>query len=118
VDWFRISPSAYFVPVSVKIPGSVITMAQKKSGGQTEFDFIGNVMDERKSVVGQVRDYIQVKLAATEAEKLATRNFHYDAGFTLAPGRYRMRFLVREGQTGKMGTFDTSSQSPTWRPIP
>jgi VWFA-related protein len=107
VDWFRITPTAYFVPVSVRIPGSVITLAQKKSGGATEFDFIGNVMDERKQVVGQVRDFIRVKVPTTEAEKLATRNFHYDAGLTLAPGRYRMRFLVREGQSGKMGTFDT-----------
>ena len=112
VDYFRISPTAYFVPISVKIPGSVIDLAVKKSGGQTEFDFIGNVMDERKQVVGQLRDYIKVKLAATEAEKLATRNFHYDAGLTLAPGRYRMRFLVREGQSGKMGTFDTKFVIP------
>ncbi len=107
VDYFRISSTAYFVPISVKVPGSVIELAQKKSGGETEFDFIGNVMDERKQVVGQLRDFIKVKVAATEAEKLATRNFHYDAGLTLAPGRYRMRFLVREGQSGKMGTFDT-----------
>jgi len=106
IDYFRISPSAYFVPVSAKIPGSVIALAQKKTGGETEFDFIGNIMDERKSVVGQLRDDIKIRVPATEAEKLATRNFHYDAGFTLSPGRYRMRFLVREQQTGKMGTFD------------
>ncbi|MEI9974004.1 MAG: VWA domain-containing protein [Ignavibacteriota bacterium] len=107
VDYFRISPTAYFVPVSVKIPGSVIALAQKKAAGETEFDFIGNVMDERKQVQGMVRDFIHIKLPTTDAEKVATRNFHYDAGFTLAPGRYRMRFLVREGQSGKMGTFDT-----------
>ena len=53
-----------------------------------------------------MRDFIKVKLAASEAEKLATRNFHYDAGFTLAPGRYRIQFLVRENHSGKMGTFD------------
>ena len=107
VDYFRISPTAYFVPVSVKIPGSVIALAQKGAVGQTEFDFIGNVMDERKQVQGMVRDFIHIKLPTTESEKVASRNFHYDAGFTLAPGRYRMRFLVREGQSGKMGTFDT-----------
>jgi len=106
VDYFRISPTAYFVPVSVKIPGSVIALAEKGSGGETEFDFIGNVLDERKSVVGVVRDYIKVKVPANEAEQLAQRNFNYDAGFTLAPGKYRMRFLVRENQSGKMGTFD------------
>jgi VWFA-related protein len=106
VDYFRISPSAYFVPISVKIPGSVIALAQKKSGGETEFDFIGNVMDERKQVVSQLRDYIHVKLTAAEADKLAARNFNYDAGITVSPGRYHMRFLVRESQSGKMGVFD------------
>ena len=112
-DHFRISPSAYFVPVSVKIPGSVITLAMKKNAsGETDFDFIGNIMDERKQVVGQARDFIHIKLGASEAEKLTARNFHYDAGFTLAPGRYRMRFLVRENQSGKMGTFDTRFTIP------
>jgi len=106
VDYFRISPTAYFVPVSVKVPGSVIALAEKKGGGQTEFDFLGQIQDERRSVVGNVRDFIKVKLGAGDAERMARRNFHYDAGFTLAPGRYRMKFLVREGQTGKMGTFD------------
>lgn len=112
VDWFRISPTAYFVPISVKIPGSVIPLALKKTGGETQFDFIGNVMDERKQVVSQLRDYIHVKLSATEAEKLATRNFNYDAGITVGPGRYHMRFLVREGQSGKMGIFDAKFTIP------
>jgi VWFA-related protein len=106
-DYFRISPTAYFVPVSVRIPGSVIALAAKRGGGQTEFDFIGQVIDERKTIVGKVRDFIKVKLDSGEAEKLARRNFHYDAGFTLGPGKYRIQFLVRENQTGKMGTFDT-----------
>ena len=105
-DYFRISPTAYYVPVSVKIPGSVIALAEKRGGGETQFDFIGQVIDERKTIVGKVRDFIKVKLAAGEAEKLARRNFHYDAGFTLGPGRYRIQFLVREDETGKLGNFD------------
>jgi VWFA-related protein len=105
-DYFRISPVAYFVPVSVKIPGSVIELAEKRNGGETEFDFVGQVIDERKHIVAKVRDFIKVKLGSSDTEKLATRNFHYDAGFTLAPGRYRIQFLVRENQSGKMGTFD------------
>ncbi|HEV3200309.1 MAG TPA: VWA domain-containing protein [Bryobacteraceae bacterium] len=106
VDYFRISPSAYFVPVSVRVPGSVLALAAKKAGAETEFDFVGQIQDERKAVVGNVQDYIMVKLDAGEAQKLARRNIHYDAGFTLAPGRYRMKFLVREAQSGHMGTFD------------
>ena len=105
-DYFRITPTAYFVPVSVKVPGSVIDLAQKRGGGETEFDFLGQILDDTKKAVGTVRDYIKVKLEAGEAAKLSHRNFHYDAGFTLSPGKYRMKFLVRENLSGKMGTFD------------
>jgi VWFA-related protein len=107
IDYFRISPTAYFVPISVKVPGSLIDLKDKKTGGDTEFDFIGNVLNERKAQVGYVRDNIKVHLDAEKRETLASRSFLYDAGFTLAPGRYRLRFLVRENQSGKMGTFDT-----------
>jgi len=103
VDYFRITPTAYFVPVSVKVPGSVIDLAQKRGGGETEFDFLGQILDDAKVAVGTVRDYIKVKLEAGEAAKLSHRNFHYDAGFTLSPGKYRMKFLVRENLSRQDG---------------
>jgi VWFA-related protein len=112
VDYFRVSPTAYYVPVSVKVPGSVIALAQKKGGGVTQFDFLGQIQDERRNVVGNVQDFIKIKLDAAEAERASRKNFHYDAGFTLGPGRYRMKFLVRENQTGKMGTFDAKFVVP------
>ena len=58
-DYFRVSPTAYFVPVSVRVPGSRIALAAKRGGGETEFDFIGQVIDERKTIVGKVRDFIK-----------------------------------------------------------
>ncbi len=107
VDYFRISPTAYFVPVSVKVPGSSLELAQKHKLAETEFDFVGSIIDERKNSAGQVRDFIKVKLDPADAEKMIHRNFTYDAGFTLAPGKYHMKFLVRENHSGKMGTFET-----------
>src|SRR5205085_7901424 len=41
-----------------------------------------------------------------------SRNIQYDTGLTLAPGEYRLRFLARENQTGKMGTFETTFVVP------
>jgi hypothetical protein len=98
--------------VSVKVPGSAIALAEKRSGGETQFDFLGQIQDERRNVVGNVRDFIKVKLGAGDAEKLARRSLNYDAGFTLGPGKYRMKFLVRENQSGKMGTFDARFTIP------
>jgi hypothetical protein len=63
-------------------------------------------------VVGNVRDNIPIKLDQSTAAKAGRKSFQYDAGFTLEPGRYRMKFVVRENITGKMGTFETRFTVP------
>ena len=134
IDYFRVSPTAYLVPVSIKIPGSVVALAAKGGAATTQFDFAGQIQDEKHAVVGNVRDKIEIKLnpaagatvtaAAAPAAAPATtpapaapatsarKSFQYDAGFTLEPGKYRMKFVVRENITGKMGTFDTRFTVP------
>jgi VWFA-related protein len=112
IDYFRVGPTAYFVPVSVKVPASVVAMAAKGSANLTQLDFIGQIQDETKTAVGNVRDYIKIKLDEENSSKIGRKSFQYDAGFTLEPGRYHMKFLVRENVSGKMGTFDTKFTVP------
>ena len=112
VDYFRVGPTSYFVPVSVKVPGSVVALAAKGGASTTQFDFAGQIQDEQHAVVGNVRDNIRIKLDQDNAAKAGRRSFQYDAGFTLEPGKYRMKFLVRENITGKMGTFETRFTIP------
>jgi len=112
VDYFRVGPTTYFVPVSIKVPGSAVEMANKGSTEFTQFDFLGQIQDEQKAVAGNVRDFVKIKLNADKAGKLSRKSFQYDAGFTLSPGRYRMKFLVRENVSGKMGTFETRFTIP------
>jgi VWFA-related protein len=112
VDYFRVSPTAYFVPVSIKIPGSVVALAAKGGASVTRIDFLGQIQDERRATVGNVRDNIRIQLDQTKSAQLAHRSFQYDAGFTLEPGQYHMKFVVREDLTGKMGTFETKFTVP------
>jgi VWFA-related protein len=112
VDYFRVGATQYFVPISVKIPASVVELASKGATGVTQFDFIGQIQDETRAVVGNVRDFIKINLDKDNAAKSGRKSFQYDAGFTLEPGRYRMKFLVRENQGGKMGTFETRFTVP------
>jgi len=106
VDIFRIGPTQYYVPVSVRVPGAVVELAAKGNGGTTKVDFLGQIMDETKQTVGNVRDFITITLDQADKERASNRVYQYDAGFTLEPGRYHMKFLVRENVTGKMGTFE------------
>jgi len=112
VDHFRIAGDRYFAPVAVKIPGSQVTLTKRGSNELAEFDFIGQVRDTKRKLVGSVRDTIRVKLNESDAAQLGRRNLHYDTGFTLPPGEYRIKFLARDNQTGKMGTFDAGFAIP------
>jgi hypothetical protein len=107
VNYFRLARDRYFVPVSVKIPGSDIELARKAGAESTRLDFIGEVKDSKGMLQGTVRDDITVKLKGETAGQLAMRNLAYDTGFTLQPGAYTLKFLARENETGKMGTFET-----------
>ena len=112
IDYFRTGKLKYFVPISVKIPGSSFDLAKKGSNDVTEFEFIGQISDPKGKVIGGVRDGITVKLNEDNASQLKTRHIEYDTGLTLAPGEYRLRFLARENKTGKMGTFETAFTVP------
>jgi len=59
-----------------------------------------------------VGDNIPVKLSDADASQLEHRHIQYDTGLTLPPGKYNLRFLARENQTGKMGTFETNFAVP------
>ena len=108
VDYFRVARDRYFVPISVKIPGSVLALAKKGNKQTVDLDFIGQVRDANGRMAGGVRDQITVKLTDSDAAQLENRHLQYDAGLTLSPGNYHLTFLAREGQTGKMGTFETN----------
>ena len=112
VNYFRLSGNRYFVPVAVKIPGSEISLVRRGGHEETQFDFIGQVRDEKSRLAANVRDAIRVRLDQSGAAQLARRHLQYDTGFTLPPGRYRIKFLARENRTGKMGTFESPFEIP------
>jgi hypothetical protein len=112
IDYFRVSPTSYFVPISVKVPGSVVALAAKGGASFTQFDFLGQIQDETRAVVGNVRDFIKIKLDEDKTASAGKKSYQYNAGFTLEPGRYHVKFLVRENVTGKMGTFETHFTVP------
>jgi len=107
IDYFRLARDRYFVPVSVKIPGSELALAKTAGGAETtRIEFIGQVKNSKGAIVQNVRDTIDVKLKGETAAQLAKSPLAYDTGFTLPPGVYNIKFLARDNETGKMGTFD------------
>jgi len=118
LDYFRLARDRYFVPFSVKIPGAEIALAKSKGNVQTQFDFIAQVRDEHDKMVQEVRDFIKIKLNEKTAAQLSSSPIAYDMGFALPPGKYKLKFLARENETGKMGTYETKFAIPDLAPSP
>ena len=107
VDYFRLAKSKYFVPISVRIPGSALAFRNKGAKAATELDFIGEILDARDHQLSVVRDTIPVKVDTTTAGEVTRKQIQYDTGFTLGPGKYKLKFVARENGEGKAGTFES-----------
>lgn len=106
VDYFQLNRAEYFVPVVVKIPGSELVLAKRGGAEHTLLDFIGEIKDEYGSTISNVRDKVDIKLSDATAAELAKRPIEYDTGFTLLPGKYRIKILARDAETGRIGTYE------------
>lgn len=112
VDYFRMEKTKYFVPISVKIPGSALIFSGKGSKQATELDFIAEVFDARNRSAATVRDTIPLKISQDVAGQITQKSIQYDTGVTLTPGTYKLRFVARENGDGKVGTFESPFTIP------
>jgi VWFA-related protein len=113
IDHFQLNRAEYFVPIVVKIPGRELALAKRGGAEHTLIDFVGEIKDMVGGItVTNVRDHANIKLSDATAAELAHRPIEYDAGFTLLPGKYMIKFLARDDETGRIGTFQTTFVIP------
>src|SRR5205823_5474635 len=112
LNYFQLNSAEYFVPVAVKIPGSELALARRRGAQRTVIDFIGEVKDDYGITVQNVRDKLDVKLSEATAAQLARRPIQYETGFTLLPGKYVIKVLARDAETGRIGTYQASFAVP------
>src|SRR6266436_681377 len=108
--FFRQDDAHYYLAVSLVIPGSQIPFVTEKEKDSATIDIIGEALGSGKLRAGQLRD--TVKLAVESTQQVRRKNVQYNTGFVLAPGSYHLKFVIRENQTGRMGSFETDVQIP------
>ncbi len=114
LNYFQINRAEYFIPLVVKIPGSELALAKKGGAQHTLIDFLLEVKDDlgNGQTVQNMRDNVNLKLTESTAAELSKLPIEYDTGFTLLPGKYSLKFLARDDETGRIGTFQTSFTIP------
>ncbi|MGD0519888.1 MAG: VWA domain-containing protein [Terracidiphilus sp.] len=117
--YFRLNENSYFVPVSLIVPGSQIPFVKggdKDSPRRATLDVIGEVTDAAKRPIGQARE--TVKLNLDPSLQARQKNIQYTTSFNLPPGKYQLKFVVRENQTGSMGSFEAGITLPDMKKAP
>jgi hypothetical protein len=113
IDYFQLNRAEYFVPFVVKIPGRELALAKRFGAEHTSIDFVCEIKDETTGVtITNLRDNVNIKLSDATAIELAHRPVEYDSGVTLFPGRYSIKFLARDDETGRIGTYQSSLVIP------
>ncbi len=112
INYFQLNKAEYFVPLTVKIPGRELGLAQNAGAERTSFDFIGQVKDSFGVTVQNTRDRVSLDLRGAAASQSPGNSIEYDTGFTLLPGRYSIKFLARNNETGRIGTYETAFTVP------
>jgi len=104
---FRLSEQQTYIPVAAKISASALDWAEKHGKRQAEFDFAVDVRAVPSGqAVAQLRDTTQVNLDPERFQQINQKNLLYQGGVVLAPGNYRLKFVARENESGKIGTFE------------
>jgi VWFA-related protein len=111
--YFRLGDSRFYVPVSLVVPGSEIPFTNSANKDKATLDIIGVVRDELQRPVGNVRD--TVKLNLDESQQVRRKNVQYQTGFTLPPGKFHLKFVLRENQSGRLGSFETDLVIPDYK---
>ncbi len=114
--YFRLDENRFYVPVSLIVPGSQIPFVKGGDKDKATLDIIGEVIDEVKRPIGNVRQ--TVKLNLDPSQQARQRNIEYTTSFRLPPGKYHLKFVVRENETGRMGSFEADITLPDMKKVP
>ena len=114
--YFRLDENRFYVPVSLIVPGSQIPFVKGGDKDKATLDIIGSVIDEVKRPIGHARE--TVKLNLDPSLQARQKNIQYTTSFDLPPGKYQMKFVVRENQTGRMGSFVAEINLPEMKKSP
>jgi VWFA-related protein len=114
---FQLEGNQVFVPIAAKLAPSALQWAQKRGRQETAFDFAAEVRDAKTNrVAGALRDTITVRIDPEHFQDVLQHALVYQGGIILSPGEYKLKFLARENESGRMGTFEETLILPPRQP--
>jgi VWFA-related protein len=114
--YFRLADNKFYVPISLVVPGWEIPFTRGGDQDKATLDLIGAVLDDNKRPITSLRD--TVKFNVRGSQEVRHKNVQYNSGFVLPAGKYHLKFVVRENQSGRLGSFETDLVVPELKTVP
>ncbi len=101
--YLRVDREHYFVPVVVLVPGNELGSSATQS---PRLDVVARVRDEQGRDIAEIRDNVPFD------SHIQSKYLQYTSGATVRQGNYRIRVVVRDNSTGRIGCFESAVQLP------
>jgi VWFA-related protein len=108
---FRQGPDRFHVPIAVAIPGSAVPVPDGAT--KVTIDLRGTINDEQGRSVGRLKETMEVPGGG--GSTLAGKQVLYQSDVVLPPGRFSVKVVVRENQSGLIGSFEAPILVPQLR---
>jgi VWFA-related protein len=108
--YLRVSDTRFFVPISILVPGYQVPFSRSTDKNHATLDILAIVRDAQQRPVGKVRD--TMRLGGEGVDDLKHKSVQYQTGMELAPGRYKLKVVVRENQDGAVGSYEADLVVP------
>jgi len=109
-SYFKLASDRFYVPLSLVVPGYQIPITKTSDKNRATLDVLGLVREANGRPIGRIRD--TVRLSTDAADDLKKKTVQYETGLEMPPGKYHVKFVVRENQDGTFGSYETDVVVP------
>ena len=107
VNYFQLNSAEYSFRRG-EAAGQRVALAQRRGATRTADRFHRRGERRLRHHLQNLRDKLDIKLSDDAAAQLAARPTLYETGFTLLPGKYVIKLLARDDETGRIGTYQAA----------
>jgi VWFA-related protein len=94
------------IDMNLQVAVNGLTFKQGADGKyQTNFDVVGFLINDQGKTQGGFSETVNTSLSAAEYGRAQANGIGYMGHLTLAPGSYQVRAIVRDTETGRLGTM-------------
>jgi VWFA-related protein len=98
--------------IHMLIAGNKLNFTEADGKYQSSLDIVGFVFDQMGRQLGGFSETVDLNLSGAQYRRAITEGITYSASTQVPAGSYQVRSVVREGSSGRLGTFSKYLEIP------